>query len=72
MGRRKRRVSAHDGGEETLCDECLLAGRLLARVRELHDQYRLEGNALLRALLQSLQDEAVLEKMWRRRGRRAQ
>jgi hypothetical protein len=67
MGIRKRRISAHEAGEETPCDACLHERRLVERSKELQDEYGLDGGALLKALLESLQYERELEKMWRRR-----
>ena len=71
MGSKKRRPTAHEAGEAVPCGECLYGHRLLDRVRELRDQYGLNGHALLIGLLDSLQQENQLEKMWRRRPKKA-
>jgi hypothetical protein len=63
---KKRRISEHEAGEATPCDECATEMRLLQRAQELKDEHGLEGRELLESVLNSFHQEHELEQMWLR------
>jgi hypothetical protein len=66
---KKRRISTHEPDETEPCAECRAEIALLQRAQELKDE-GLEGRALVEGVLTSLESEAALERMWRRRTRK--
>jgi hypothetical protein len=70
MAGKRRRISEHEAGETTPCDDCVAERRLLERAQELKDEHGLEGRELIEGVLNSFHQEQELEAMFKRRPRR--